>query len=378
MSPHTDFNPTPTLPGIITAPPTAQFTPGPGCVDPEDHWVVVTSCYAQALGEAYSIYPSPDWLTCQFTQFGPPEGGPASCYVPYSAQTVVDAETRFYSDCPSGYAGVATQEYTGPGGFESDVHVFCCPTQYNFNADEYFTGGFTEFITERDGVSYSVGYPLPGCATSNIAELSGKEIPLQTQVNTGAWEKRQISNVPWDASGTMYAEIQSYSYTVFHSTHTCYHDCQGWYDYYFSGSAMPPFTVMDPAPTSTELPPVEQTSQVEEPSSIEETTEPSTLPRSIQDASSPDGEASPTFTAPFRPSPLPGSSESIGNIISSSLSSSSPTTSDVTTTSEVTATSEVKTISDAITASNTPTGAAAVLTPTRLVILGLLTSLIAL
>ncbi|KAI0855511.1 hypothetical protein F4860DRAFT_496062 [Xylaria cubensis] len=363
MASQTFFPTTPTLPASITSPPTAQFTPGPGCVDQEDHWVVVTSCGAFALGENHSLHPSPDWLTCQLTQFGPPENGPASCYVPYSAQTVVDAETSFYSGCPSGYTGALTLSNSRSDGLETDFDIFCCPTQYNFNVDNYFTGDYMKFTTERDGVSYDAGYPLPGCATSRISELSGKDIAVQTQFNTYEWEKRQVANVPWDyLHGTMYAEVQSYSYTVFHGTHTCYQDCSGWYDYYFSGSSEPPFTVINTVPVTTT--PLEEPTMTAFTSSegetgtppVEETDEPSIPSASIQTISSTTEEDMPPTTSSIEqtPAPTPAPSGSNGDITSSTPSPPSSTTSDV------------------------PTGAAAVVTPTRVVLLGLFLSLVAL
>lgn len=128
MASPTVFDPAASLPAIITAPPTAQFTPGPGCVDPEDHWVVITSCAAYVVDQDPSVYPSPDWLTCQLTQFGPPENAPSSCYMPYTAQTVVNDITSFYSGCPSGYSGASTAIYSRTDKLESDFDVFCCPT----------------------------------------------------------------------------------------------------------------------------------------------------------------------------------------------------------------------------------------------------------
>ncbi|KAI1743246.1 hypothetical protein F4680DRAFT_409613 [Xylaria scruposa] len=361
MASQTVFLPTPTLPASITSPPTAQFTPGPGCVDPEDHWVVVTSCAAVPLGENNGPYSSPDWLTCQLTQFGPPENGPASCYVPYSAQTVVDAETRFHSGCPSGYSGASTHSYSRSDGLATNIYVFCCPTQYNFNVKNYLTGGYMKFTTERDGVSYDVGYPLPGCATSYISELSGKDIAVQTKLNTYGWEKRQIANVPWDyLHGTMYAEMQDYSYTVFHGTHTCYQDCFDWHNYYFSGSSQPPFTVIETDPVTTPEGPTTTaltSSEAEtETPPVEETDEPSTPPASAQTTSSLTGEDMPPITSSIEqtPTPTPLPSGSNGNIASSSISPPSSTTSDV------------------------PIGGATIVTPTRLILLGLFLSLIAL
>ncbi|KAI0972267.1 hypothetical protein F4678DRAFT_56127 [Xylaria arbuscula] len=398
MASPTIFNPTPTLPALITNPPTAQFTPGPGCIDPDDHWVVVTSCAAFAIGENYDLYPSSPWLTCQLTQFGPPENAPASCFEPYSAQTIVGAETTYYSGCPSGYTDASVGSFSRSDGLETEYYGYCCPTQYNFNVENLSTGGdYMEFTTERDGISYDVGYPLPGCATSYISELSGQEIAVQTDFNTYGWEKRQVANVPWDYEyGTMYAEAQYYSYTVFYSTHTCYQDCNGWYEYYFSGSSEPPFTVVDTgpatttpvdAPTTTSSegdvetppppppPPVEETSQSEVPfstssieisstfsteipvpSSVAETGEPSSTTEDAQTTPSPTGKGSPTSTILILPTLTLTPSVSSGNTSVSFTSSSLPSS----------------------TTLSVPTGAAASTAPTRLVLLGLVVLLIAL
>ncbi|KAI1373899.1 hypothetical protein F4677DRAFT_427576 [Hypoxylon crocopeplum] len=395
MAAQTAFSPTISLPASITAPPTIQFTPGPRCVDPGDHWVVVTSCYAHVIDQDPTVYPSPDWLTCQLTQFGPPENAPRSCFLPYSAHTVVEEVTSFYSECPSGYSGASTAAYSYSDGLVNNVNVYCCPTQYNFNVDEYFTGGYMEFTTERDGLSYQVGYPLPGCATSYISELSGKEIAVQTDYNTYGWEKRQVNNVPWDYSGTMYAEPQFFSYTVFYSTHTCYESCYDWQSYYFSGGTLPYFPtgaapatttpVDEPAttaptssegevetlpveetssveetPTVEETPPVqettpaEETTPVEESSSVEETSEVSSTTTEAQTTSSSSGGELTTITSSSETTPTPTPSGGIGSVTTSPPSSPSSTIPSV------------------------PIGAAAAVTPTCLVLMGLFVSLIAL
>ncbi|KAI1759825.1 hypothetical protein GGR53DRAFT_512213 [Hypoxylon sp. FL1150] len=379
MASPTVYNPSITLPAYITSPPTAQFTPGPGCVDPEDHWVVVTSCYAMPLNEG--ITTSPDWLTCQLTQFGPPNNAPRSCYVPYSAETVVDTKTLYYSGCPSGYTGASTLAYSFSERLQNDVNVYCCPTQYNFNIDGYGKSDYMQFSTERDGVLYTVGYPLPGCATSYISELSGREIPVQTDYNTGGWEKRQIENVPWDLYGTMYAEIQTFAHTVFMSTHTCYGYCYDWQSYYFSGGTLPPFTTPVEEPTTTtpveestttipvqepttttpvEVPTItaltlsESTSLIEVSSSIEETGELSTSTTSTQATSSSNGEDLPPATSPVESTTTPTPSQSDGNVTSLSISSPSSTTVAV------------------------PTGPAAIVIPASSILLGALILLIAL
>lgn len=243
----------------------------------------------------------------------------------------------------------------------NSTHIPSC-SQYDFKIDSDFHG-YMEYATERDGVSYTVGYPLPGCEASYITELSGKEIPVQTDINTVGWEKRQEANVPWDyLYDTMYAEVQSYGYTVFYGTHTCYQDCYGWASYYFSGGPEPTFTVGDTVPVTTT--PVEETStslaeepptSIEESSSTGETGQPSST-SDAQTTSSSDAQDSSTITSSTEstPTPAPTPSESIGNLSAPSSSLPSSTTSTV------------------------PTGAAAVVTPTRLFLLGLLISLIAL
>jgi hypothetical protein len=122
--------PTPTLPAIITDPPTAQFTPGPGCIDPDNNWVIITSCYAYPLDLAYTALPSPDWLTCQLTQFGPAwvVDSASPCYQPTS--TVVDNRPTYYAGCPSGYDAVSSGQYTLASGAGSAVayNTLCCPT----------------------------------------------------------------------------------------------------------------------------------------------------------------------------------------------------------------------------------------------------------
>ncbi|KAI1358314.1 hypothetical protein F5Y08DRAFT_322100 [Xylaria arbuscula] len=371
MATVTFYNPTPTLPAIITEPPTAQFTPGPGCVDPEDHWAVVTSCFAIALEDNYETYSSPDWLTCQVTEFGPPPGMP-SCTIPYEAGTVVDEVTTYYSGCPSAYTAASTYAYSykegGEEGAERIEVAYCCPTQYDFSVYE---GNGVESTTERDGVTWSVIYPLPGCAASYVKELSGKDLAVQTAFNTYAWEKRQLANVPWDYShDTLFAELVYQSYTVFHSTHTCYEfeNCFSWHSYYFSGGPMPSFTVPDnvpamttsvddPAPTSSgsevETPTPEETTPVEEPSSsIEQTSVPSTPSEDGQTTVTPTGEdsiPSPSSSVDSTPTSTPIAS-------GSSNSSQSPSA----------------------TTSTVPEGAAGVLTPNRLVAFGFLLSLLAL
>ncbi|KAI0118718.1 hypothetical protein GGR51DRAFT_497386 [Nemania sp. FL0031] len=372
MASVTFYQPTPTLPAIITNPPTAQFTPGPGCVDPEDNWVVVTSCFAIALGQGQQSYSSPDWLTCQVTQFGPPQNGPSSCFLPWEAGTAVNEVTTYFSGCPSGYSAAATTAYSYSLEDERQEIAYCCPTQYPFvvnNVDAIDT------TTERDGVTWSIVYPLPRCAASYVDELSGKQLAVQTAYNTYGWEKRQVANVQWDyLYDTLYAEMIYQSYTVFHGTHTCYEfvNCFSWHSYYFSGGPMPSFTVPDnipaqttpvedPAPTSSisevETPSPEQTPPVETPP-VEQ---PSTSPADGQNTPTPTEEDSSPSTSSIESLPtltiLPGGSSGNGTSPSQSSSSSS-------------------TQSPSSTESIVPEGAAGVIAPSRVIFLGFLLSFV--
>ncbi|KAI0428307.1 hypothetical protein F5Y09DRAFT_313554 [Xylaria sp. FL1042] len=336
MAPQTALVPTPTLSAVITSPPIARFAPGPECIDPV-HTVVVTSCLAYAIDEDTSLYPSPDWLTCALTHL--PSNVPASCS---EVQTTADAET---SGCPSGYTGASTYKYGRTDGLESFFFVHCCPTQYRFD----YEGGSVSSVTARDGVAYGYEYPAPACAASYISDLMSSPVVVQTTIDTLGWEKRQlgaVETVTWEYEhDTMYADEESYAYTLFNHTHTCYQDCTAWENYYVSGGPAPSTTI-DTVPDTT--------TPVEEPSSTEETSEPSILPAGAQTTSSPTGEASIPINSSIEQTPAPVPSGSHGNTTSSSPSSSSSTISDV------------------------PRGAGAVVTPTRLILLGLFASLIAL
>ncbi|KAI0189030.1 hypothetical protein F4808DRAFT_47280 [Astrocystis sublimbata] len=208
-------------------------------------------------------------------------------------------------------------------------------SQYAF---QVYSGDGVDTTTERDGVTWSVAYSLPGCAASFVEELSGKELAVQTAFNTNAWEKRQLANVRWDyEQGTMFAEMIQQVYTVLHNTHTCwgFDNCYDWQSYYFSGGPMPSFTVPDnlPAMTSSveeptlipspsagdvEIPLPEATSAIEEPSSsvespVEETSEPFTPSVDGQNTLTPttDDRTPPTSLVGSTPTSTP----MVGNVL---------------------------------------------------------------
>ena len=229
-------------------------------------------------------------------------------------------------------------------------------SQYDF---QVYEGNGIDTTTERDGVTWSVAYPLPGCVASYVKELSGEELSVQTAFNTYAWEKRQLANVPWDYShDTLFAELIYQSYTVFHNTHTCYEfeNCYSWHSYYFSGGPMPSFTVPDNVPamtTSVEEPTPTSTSsagEVETPSP-EETGDPFPSSTGGQNTPTQTGEDSTPSTSSL------GSTPTLTPIGSGSNNSSQ---------------------SPSATMSTIPEGGAGVVTPGRLVIFGLLLSLVGL
>lgn len=103
------------LPPSITSPPTVQFTPPPECNDPNNNWIVTTSCYLEVTSQiAY-----PDWLTCTLDVFGAPSWYDSSCIVPipttspYGPKTTIDGVVNYYTGCPSGYTTVRERAYPG-------------------------------------------------------------------------------------------------------------------------------------------------------------------------------------------------------------------------------------------------------------------------
>ncbi|KAI1076104.1 hypothetical protein F5B20DRAFT_584666 [Whalleya microplaca] len=245
--PH-PYTPPPASPIITTAPPTAQFTPPPECLDPGNNWLVTTSCYANLI---HSIA-TPDWLTCSVTHFGAPAWHDASCLVPlptaaYEVPDTVgeDGETSYYAGCPVGYTAVASTRGPGwdtwefEGRFDaSEFWTGCCPSLYPFTYNTASIDPYRTLTTTHDGGLYTLNlYPLPACVATSLSQLSGSSIPARTWSNPMAWDrKRQDSttSVSWDFErGTLFAHAQAYSYTVFRGTHTCWAHCSDWFTYYY-------------------------------------------------------------------------------------------------------------------------------------------------
>ena len=115
-------------PPVVT-PPTARFTPPPGCTDAANLWSVTTSCYITSPQD-HRVY-TPDWLQCAVTQMGGNEFLISSC----APSTLSNAEGSYYAGCPAGYA--AAQTSTAPayntdlytvGYYDAVSHlVRCCP-----------------------------------------------------------------------------------------------------------------------------------------------------------------------------------------------------------------------------------------------------------
>lgn len=119
MASPTDFVPTPvSLPASITSPPTLQFVPPPECNDPNNNWLVTTSCYLEL---PHSIA-YPDWLVCSVTNFGAPSWYDPSCRIPQPTEApsyldapkvTVDGIVSYYAGCPVGYSTARTTAYAG-------------------------------------------------------------------------------------------------------------------------------------------------------------------------------------------------------------------------------------------------------------------------
>ncbi|KAI0009036.1 hypothetical protein F4779DRAFT_584271 [Xylariaceae sp. FL0662B] len=244
------------LPASITAPPTAQFTPAPGCLDAGNNWLVTTSCFVD-LGHSLA---TPDWLTCSVTHFGAPGWNDPSCYLSTTAYDVApstvdgQATTSFYSGCPAGYTPALATAYPGWNEWEFDGLAFdataysfgCCPSLYPFTYNTETFDPHRTTTTEHNGGIYTVNlYPLPACVATPVPQLSGSEIPVRTWSNTMAWDKKlkrqdsqPTSTLSWDFEhGTLFAQAQRYGYTVFQGTHTCWEHCSTWFTYYYPGGS---------------------------------------------------------------------------------------------------------------------------------------------
>ncbi|KAH8201103.1 hypothetical protein TruAng_004730 [Truncatella angustata] len=251
------WTPTYTYPSTITPTPTLHYTPPASCVDPDNLWVVTTSCYLTAPTQIFrgGGNQTPDWLACTPTMVGAPGWYlRAPCSMPLS--TVQEADTLYYSGCPSGYTAISTG--SSQGWYDTSRYNSGCA--YSFTTGPTNEGQST--TTVHDGMTYGLFvYPLPRCYATSVDALSGKEVPMHTTSDTMAWDKRQEGDawpttVSWDyARGTVWAQAQYAGYTVLMGTHTCYESCSTWLDYYYpdrTGGATPATaTTVQPSSTST-------------------------------------------------------------------------------------------------------------------------------
>ncbi|KAH8662560.1 hypothetical protein BX600DRAFT_551284 [Xylariales sp. PMI_506] len=248
----------------ITPTPTTQFSAPPECLDPDNLWIITTSCYLTSPNP--NIY-TPDWLTCTITNFGAPDWYNTPCYQPYPPHTTQGSEIVYYDGCPSGYtevwstsgAGYDSYEYTDGYYDATYYYTECCPSVYSMTTTP---SDLQSLVTSFEGQRYlGFLYPLPGCYAPRVAQLSGSDVPMYTTSNTMAWDKRQdpgegfATTVSWDYDlGTLFAMTQSATRTVFMGTHTCYESCTTWMSYYYpDGVGGPePTTTATPTPTPSE------------------------------------------------------------------------------------------------------------------------------
>ncbi|KAI1169729.1 hypothetical protein F4777DRAFT_572107 [Nemania sp. FL0916] len=266
-----------TLPASITSPPTVQFTPAADCYDPDNNWIVSTSCFITGSGVTDE---NPDWLTCTLKNFGPVREIVESCSIPFrtiehrsgtdntiAPQVTVDGVVSYYSGCPAGFTPFTTHSSPAwntsaySGHFDATGYIVnCCPTLYPFEDTDKIIPYTIYEHTTHDGTAYSLYYfQFPSCAATSIQVLSGKTLSYQTSSNP--YRKRQVVDTElWDFEhGTLFAQDQAYEYTIFQGTHTCYENCDQWFTYYYPdgvGTPGPAWTT----PTVVVTPPAESPS----------------------------------------------------------------------------------------------------------------------
>jgi hypothetical protein len=178
----------------------------------------------------------------------PPDKGNTDCYIGYRPATKADDGNAIYdSACPVGYgtASVFTHypfyrtpivDQTTDGKDHrvtaTDVVasvIYCCPSASGFGF-QMTLDKLVPFTTVHDGVTYRGEMALmPMCVATSVKALSsGQTVTLTPYSDTRGWEKRQentadgLSTAAWDPKNKVWAEIESFSNTVFADGYTCY------------------------------------------------------------------------------------------------------------------------------------------------------------
>lgn len=231
-----------------------QFTPPPSCGIASDLWAVSKTCLMTAgIGSPTTsvIGGALPWVSCTAVQMGePPDKGNTDCYLGYRYTTKDNDGIAIYaSACPVGYGTASVVKHypfyrtpvvdqTTDGKDHrvtaTDVvgsRIYCCPSASGFNFQMSFDR-LESFTTVHEGTTYR-GYTalMPMCVATSIKALSsGQAVTLTPYSDTRGWEKRQentadgLSTAAWDPTNKVWAEVESFSQTVFADGFTCYDD----------------------------------------------------------------------------------------------------------------------------------------------------------
>ncbi|KAK3331837.1 hypothetical protein B0T19DRAFT_472844 [Cercophora scortea] len=240
-------------------PPLTRFSPPSSCaVDESNIWLRTMDCSILAPNH------TPDWLECAITQAD--NLSARDCNMGSAPRTSgADGTMTWFSACAEGYS-IATSRTDKP--FDTTYYdgrnplpitsttwdavattLYCCPSG---NYDFSYLSSQTISSTTHGKASYTVLFSnFPQCVATQVSNLSGKQLTMTESWSftsaanaIGTANPWPVTTADWDMRNTLYADVLPVTYTVFHQTHTCYEDCDG----YFSSS----YYNIDPnAPTGT-------------------------------------------------------------------------------------------------------------------------------
>ncbi|KAK3682036.1 hypothetical protein B0T22DRAFT_274973 [Podospora appendiculata] len=268
-----------TFPAQITATPTGPYVPPPtppltrfnppsSCAaDESNMWLRTMACSILAPDR------TPDWLECAITQVD--NLSAQGCNMGSAPRTYgSDGTMTWFSACAEGYSIASTHTSKPFDTTYYDGHnplpitsatwnavattLYCCPSgDYDFS---YLSSQSTSSTT-HDKASYTLLFSsFPECVATKVSNLVGKQLTLTESWSfssaanaVGTANPWPVTTAEWDMRNTLYAHVLPVTYTVFHQTHTCYEDCDGYFtsSYYNTDPNAPTGTGAGAASTAT-------------------------------------------------------------------------------------------------------------------------------
>ncbi|KAK4443319.1 hypothetical protein QBC34DRAFT_212208 [Podospora aff. communis PSN243] len=239
----------------MATPTLTQFTPAASCAVNSGLWAITKSCYLYPNSGPSTVLVNPPWMTCTAVQMGEPtEARNPDCH---SGWGTIKTDGPFFTACPVGYSVAGSETYwpyistsvspeTTVDVSDEGVKVsmmMCCPSAsgYEFRLDQ--PDDF-RINTVHEGITYSgFTYVMPRC---RAMARTAQTVTLTPFSNTWGGERRRqettagplITEV-FSPGKKVYAAAETFIQTVFADGHTCYGNCEAYYQSHYTSPTGP-------------------------------------------------------------------------------------------------------------------------------------------